>query len=488
MADYQGYKIQTFTNINDSPVAPTATTAGNGSHLINRYNGALEAIQVDVNQLQGQNALITNLQGTLTTIQTNVNQLQNREYSINQIVDLQDTLGTIQYRIDQLQVREYNISEIVGLQGTLDNKANKSEVTDTAIRNKLETLTGQERLTYTALANTPEIPSLLSQLDNDAGYITASQIPPIAITNTFVVNSQSAMLAQTAQTGDIVVRTDINKSFILRAEPASTLSNWQELLTPTDSVLSVNGKTGAVTLVNTDISGFGTASTRNVPSTGNAATTEVVIGTDTRLTDARTPLAHDASLITSGTLALIRIPTIPNTQVSGLGTASTRNVPSTGNAGTTEVVIGTDTRLSDARTPTAHSHDLSTLTTTFQTFTPALIGTTTAGVFTYSNQSGRYATIGNLIYFTIILIATGTTTAPTGNLRIAGLPISAANISSNHSINIGLFNGLTAVMPISGIIIANNNFVTLYKNNNTLLTATDIGSTFNIQFSGFYFI
>lgn len=43
---------------------------------------------------------------------------------------------------------------------------------------------------------------------------------------------------------------------------------------------------------------------------------------------------------------------IANTQVTGLGTASTKNIPATGNASNTEVVYGTDTRLSDTRTPT----------------------------------------------------------------------------------------------------------------------------------------
>jgi len=47
---------------------------------------------------------------------------------------------------------------------------------------------------------------------------------------------------------------------------------------------------------------------------------------------------------------------IANTQVSGLGTASTKDVPTSGNASTTQVVMGNDTRLSDSRTPTSHTH------------------------------------------------------------------------------------------------------------------------------------
>jgi hypothetical protein len=90
----------------------------------------------------------------------------------------------------------------------------------------------------------------IASLDG-SGLIPTNQLPALAITQTSVVASQAAMLALTAQVGDVAVRTDVNKSFILTAEPATTLGNWQELLTPTDSVLSVDGLTGAVVLSGT---------------------------------------------------------------------------------------------------------------------------------------------------------------------------------------------------------------------------------------------
>lgn len=88
---------------------------------------------------------------------------------------------------------------------------------------------------------------------NSDGKLDTSILPALAITETFVVSSQAAMLGLAAQIGDVAVRTDLSKTFILTQEPASTLSNWQELLTPEDSVLSVNGKTGVVTLNKSDI-------------------------------------------------------------------------------------------------------------------------------------------------------------------------------------------------------------------------------------------
>ena len=83
------------------------------------------------------------------------------------------------------------------------------------------------------------------------GKVPTDHLPALAISETSVVNSQANMLALSAQVGDIAVRTDVNKSFILTATPASTLGNWQELLTPTDAVLSVDGTTGAVSLSGT---------------------------------------------------------------------------------------------------------------------------------------------------------------------------------------------------------------------------------------------
>ena len=87
----------------------------------------------------------------------------------------------------------------------------------------------------------------------DDGKLDASVLPAIAITDTFVVNSESAMLELDAQVGDIAVRTDLQKSFILKAAPASTLLNWQELLNPVSPVQSVNGKTGTVVLSKSDV-------------------------------------------------------------------------------------------------------------------------------------------------------------------------------------------------------------------------------------------
>lgn len=79
-----------------------------------------------------------------------------------------------------------------------------------------------------------------------SGLLATSVLPALAISDVSVVASQVAMLALTAQRGDVAIRTDLNKSFVLATDSPSTLSDWKELLTPTDTVLSVAGLTGAI--------------------------------------------------------------------------------------------------------------------------------------------------------------------------------------------------------------------------------------------------
>jgi hypothetical protein len=90
-------------------------------------------------------------------------------------------------------------------------------------------------------------------LDSNS-LVPVANIPAIALTTTFVVASQAAMLALSAATvGDLCIRTDLSQTFILTATPPSTLGNWTQLLNPASDVTSVNSLTGAVTLTTSNI-------------------------------------------------------------------------------------------------------------------------------------------------------------------------------------------------------------------------------------------
>ena len=79
---------------------------------------------------------------------------------------------------------------------------------------------------------------------------------PIALTTVQVAANQTAQLALTAQEGDIVVRSDENKTYCHNGGTAGTMADYTLLATPTDTVLSVNGDTGAVTVTHDGLSDF----------------------------------------------------------------------------------------------------------------------------------------------------------------------------------------------------------------------------------------
>lgn len=102
----------------------------------------------------------------------------------------------------------------------------------------------------TQIATTEYLDRLLGTANGIAtldsgGLIPASQLPSLALTQIYTVNSQAAMLALAADVGDIAIRTDVNETFILSAAPPSVLGNWTELLFAVP-VTSVAGLIGAI--------------------------------------------------------------------------------------------------------------------------------------------------------------------------------------------------------------------------------------------------
>lgn len=61
MADYSSSLIPTFPGINDAPTEPTASSAGNGSHVIAKHNQLAASVEADVNSLESE---LANLGGS----------------------------------------------------------------------------------------------------------------------------------------------------------------------------------------------------------------------------------------------------------------------------------------------------------------------------------------------------------------------------------------------------------------------------------------
>lgn len=133
---------------------------------------------------------------------------------------------------------------------SIADSTDKRYVTDaqrTVISNTSGTNTGDQNLSGYQLTSQKSQANGYASLGSD-GKVPTSELNPIAITSTFVVNSQAAQLALTAQEGDVAVRTDLSKTYIHNGGTAGTMADWTEMLTPTDAVLSVDGQTGTVIL------------------------------------------------------------------------------------------------------------------------------------------------------------------------------------------------------------------------------------------------
>lgn len=208
------------------------------------------------------------------------------------------------------------------------------------------------------------------------GKVPASELPDIAISNTSVVVSEAAMLALTAEVGDIAVRTDVNKTFILKTAGASTLANWQELLTPTDAVTSVDGQTGVV-----DLSGNYVNVTGDTMSGALAMGTNKItgLGTPTVSTDAATKDYVDTAAIAPSNLTGVITSVGPATSIaSQTGTGSTFVVNTSPTLVTPVLGVATATSINGTTIPS--------------TATLVKTADTTLLVPSQTGQSGKYLT------------------------------------------------------------------------------------------------
>ena len=168
--------------------------------------------------------------------------------------------------------------------------------------------------------------------------LDTSEFPPgISPANPIWVTLQSEDLA----TIEITLCTDItgNVLTVQRGQDGTTPSPFligayvearlvRAVFTELQS--DIAGKAPVVhTHVLADVTDSGTAAAVDVPAAGDAAAGEAVLGSDSRLADARTPTAHTHTLA----------------DITDSGTAAAVNVPATGDAAADEAVLGNDSRL-----------------------------------------------------------------------------------------------------------------------------------------------
>jgi hypothetical protein len=253
-----------FSNINsisynalDYTITGKALDARQGKvlkDLIDNINALLASDNIDLNTLQKLVDAIETVQNSLSTIL--VNDLTTGGTSKGLTAEMGKVLQN--NKVDKVTGKNLLSDTEIARLGTLSNYTHPANHPATIItqdpsnRFVSDTEKANWNAKQAALGFIPEntsnknVASGYAGLGSD-GKLISSQLPSITVNDTFVIASQAAMLSLSVETGDIAVRTDLNKSFILKGSNAVSLSDWQELLTPTSAVTTVFGRNGAIT-------------------------------------------------------------------------------------------------------------------------------------------------------------------------------------------------------------------------------------------------
>ena len=216
------------------------------------------------------------------------------------------------------------------------------------------------------LDNTGKLPS--SQLPT-LGTAAAKDVPSSGNASaTQVVMGNDSRLTDARNAADVYswAKAATKPTYTASEVGLGNVGNFKAVSTVASQGLSATEKTNARANIGAGTSSFsgsysdlsgkptlGTAAAKDVPSSGNASATQVVMGNDSRLTDARNA-ADVSDWAKASSKPSYNYSEIGNTPT--LGTAAAKDVPASGNASTTQVVMGNDTRLTDARTPASHTH------------------------------------------------------------------------------------------------------------------------------------
>ena len=281
---------------------------------------------------------------------------------------------------------------------------------------------------------------------NALGKIPTDQIPAISFSSVKVLNSEAAMLAlSSAVVGSVVIRTDLNKNYVLAATNPAVLANWVELLTPAPPVQTVNGYTGSVSLTKSDIG------LSNVENTSDAnkpvsSATQTALDLKSNLTD----VASANAIISAHTTAII---SNTNNIVANTAsiTANTTAITSEASIARAAELILTNKVASNTASITSAKSDIVTLNTNVAANTASITASTNSTISSLPNL----ATVGT--------ITLGTWSATTIDIAHGGTGSSVKNfvdLSSNQ-------NAIGGSKTFSNNIVSNGVYIGKGNGGNT---------------------
>ena len=244
----------------------------------------------------------------------------------------------------------------VATTGSYTNLTDKPSIPAAQVNSDWNASTG-----ISSIANKPTIPSKTSQLTNDSGFL--SSVPNSSVigsvltglstaTNAVITASDSVLSAFGKLQAQVSGLASAGYQTAAQVTSAITSYGYQTASQVTTAITSYGYQTAAqvtsaitTALAWANISGkptFGTSSSLDVAATGDASTSQVVKGNDTRLTNSRTPSAHALSHAYGGSDPL----TLSTSQITGFSTAAAAAAPVQSVAGRTGTITLTNADVS----------------------------------------------------------------------------------------------------------------------------------------------
>lgn len=183
----------------------------------------------------------TNTQLTDEQVQDIVGAMVSGNTESNVTVTYDDTNGKLDFTASGTQLSKETVQDYVGEMLT-GNTETRITVTYDDANNKIDFVADDQSYTLpTASSSTLGGVKVGGNLTISNGVL---DVAAIALTTVQTAANETAHLALTAQEGDIVVRSDQNKSYVHNGGTAGTMADYTLLLTPTDAVLSVTTTDG----------------------------------------------------------------------------------------------------------------------------------------------------------------------------------------------------------------------------------------------------
>ena len=250
---------QTLTN--KTLTSPVLNTGVSGTAILDEDNMSSNS----ATQLATQQSIKAYVDGQISSNATTNEEIQDvaggmvtGNTATGITVTYQDADGTIDFVVASQTDENFTTADHSKLDGIEANAT--ADQTDAEIRAAVEAATDSNVFTdadhtklnaIEASADVTDTTNVVAALTAGNGITIAADgtiaAGALALTSVNTAANQTAQLALTTEEGDVVIRSDENKTYIHNGGTAGTMADFTLMATPSDAVTSVAGNTGVVT-------------------------------------------------------------------------------------------------------------------------------------------------------------------------------------------------------------------------------------------------